>query len=130
MAAGVAEREIGEQEPRHAAVLDDIARRADDHRRDAVRFQVAGDQTHGLVADRSQRGEDRGLGFVFLQAAQDLGGVLFDRLAMAVVGGGAVEAARQAADDKPNGHAAANACLCRAQAITDKQGFIGSPMNF
>src|SRR5258708_6173139 len=47
LARGVAERKIAEEKPRHAAVLDDVLRRAHDHGRDAVRFEVAGDQTHG-----------------------------------------------------------------------------------
>ena len=53
LAAGVAEWKVAEGEPRHAALLNDVAGTAQEDRWDTVRFEVPGDQTHGLVTDRS-----------------------------------------------------------------------------
>src|SRR6185295_14221229 len=44
-AARIAEREVAEDEARHAAVLDDVARAAEHDRRNAVGLEVPGDQT-------------------------------------------------------------------------------------
>ena len=55
LAARVAEREIREDKTRNSALLDYILRRADHYGGNAVDLQVPGDQTHGLVADRSKR---------------------------------------------------------------------------
>ena len=63
LAARASQRKVHEHEPRHATVLDDIARRADDDGRNAVFFQVSGNQTHGLVADGSNRCQDRDINF-------------------------------------------------------------------
>src|SRR3546814_10872072 len=52
------EREIREDESRHAAVLDDVEGGSDDDRRNTVGFEMPRDQTHGLVANGSKRGED------------------------------------------------------------------------
>jgi len=73
--AGIAERKIGEDEPGHRALLDDVARAADDHRRRAGPFKLAGDQTHGLVADRSQWNEENGIQLVLLSPGVDDFGV-------------------------------------------------------
>ena len=64
MAARVAQREIREDETRHAAVLDDVEGGSNDDGGDTVGFQISGDQTHGLVADGSKRGQDRGVDVV------------------------------------------------------------------
>jgi len=55
LAAWVAEGEVRENETGHPALLDDIPRRADHDGRQTIRFKVPGDQTHGLVANRSER---------------------------------------------------------------------------
>ena len=57
LAARVAERKIREHETGNSALLDDIPRRAEYHRREAIRLKVPSDQTHGLVANWSQRDE-------------------------------------------------------------------------
>ena len=57
---------IGEDKARHAAMLDDVARGPDHDSRNAIGFEVPGYQTHGLVADRSERREECGLGAVLL----------------------------------------------------------------
>lgn len=53
LAAGTAQREVRKDEARYAAMLDDVARRANDDGGDAIFFQVSCNQTHGLVTDRS-----------------------------------------------------------------------------
>ena len=50
VAAWIAERKVGEEKARHAAVFDDVQGRPNDHGRNAIGFEVAGGQTHGLVA--------------------------------------------------------------------------------
>ena len=96
MAGGVAERKIGEQKARHAAMADDIHRRADNHRRDSVRFKVTRNQTHGLVADRSYGEKNRPFGTLVAQQGQQRRGVFGFGFAVAVFGGHAVEMAGQA----------------------------------
>ncbi len=59
LAARVAEGEVREHEARDPALLDDVPRRADYDRREASRFKVSSDQTHGLVANWSEREEKR-----------------------------------------------------------------------
>ena len=50
----VAKRKVGEQETWHAAVFDDVFCRTDNNCRNAVFLKMPGDQTHGLVTDRSK----------------------------------------------------------------------------
>src|SRR5215471_3778505 len=50
VAAWIAERKVGEEKARHATVFDDVQGRPNDHGRNAIGFEVAGGQTHGLVA--------------------------------------------------------------------------------
>ena len=64
LTARVAEGEVREDETGNAALLDDIPRRPEYDRRNAVRLKVSSDQTHGLVADRSERYEKRNLDLV------------------------------------------------------------------
>jgi len=54
LSARIAQGKVSEDEPSNAAFLDDITRRTHDHCGQAVFFQVPGNQTHGLVADRSE----------------------------------------------------------------------------
>lgn len=97
-ATGVSEREISGQEARYAAVLDDVARRADDHSRNARRFERPCDQTHGLVADGSERNEQRNVNAVFATAGHDRRRVLLDGAALRVLGRCAVEMRPQRAE--------------------------------
>lgn len=71
-AAGIAKREVGKQEASDAAVFDDVPGTTDDHSGDAIRFEVSGNQTHGLVTDRSNRDEDGGIDRILLTPLQDL----------------------------------------------------------
>ena len=91
MATRVPQREVREDKARHAAVLDDVEGGSDDDGRDTVGFEVSGDQTHGLVADRSKRGQDGGVDAILLQSPQDLRRIPFRRLLLAVIGWRGVE---------------------------------------
>ena len=82
--AGIAEREVDEQEAGHAAMFDDVARSPDDDRRDTVRFEMTGNQTHGLVADGSDRRQDRQIDIFITAAAQHLRRIDLARLTLAV----------------------------------------------
>ena len=59
LAARVAEGEVREHEAGDPALLDDVPGRADYDGRQAIRFKVSSDQTHGLVTNRSEREEKR-----------------------------------------------------------------------
>ena len=87
-----ARQEIGEEEAGDTAVFDDVPGRSDDHGRDAVRFEMSGDQTHGLVADGSKRAEKRGIGAVDPQSRQHFRRIFGQGLALAVLGRHAMEA--------------------------------------
>ncbi len=103
LAARVAEREVSEDEARHAAMLDDVTRRAEDHGGDAVRFEVTGDQTHGLVAHGSERHQDGRIRTVLAAAAQDLRRVALLRSSLAVLGGHTMQPLRQTPDSSCSG---------------------------
>ena len=98
VAAWIAERKVSEEKARHATVFDDIQRRPNDHRRNAVGFKVAGNQTHGLVADRSYGAQYGAVGSILAQAQENFRSILRCRLALAVFGGHAVKAVRQPAE--------------------------------
>ena len=98
LTARVAEREVGEHEAGNAALLDDIPRRADYDGRNAVRLKVSSDQTHGLVADRSERYEKRNIDGVGATEVEDCRGILVDCPTLAEVRRHAVEAGRETAN--------------------------------
>ena len=61
----IAVRERHQQRPRRAHPFRDGAQELNAHRRDALAFQLGGDQTHGLVAEwsnRNQQGDVDGIG--------------------------------------------------------------------
>lgn len=91
LAAGVAEREVHEQEAWHAALLDDVPGRADDDGRNAGGFQVPCDQTHGLVTDGSKRDEKGDVDTVLAHPGFDLGRIVLDGESLAVVRRDAIE---------------------------------------
>ena len=74
-AAGVAQREIGEHEAGNSTLLDDVAGTADDHGDETGGFEMAGDQTYGLMADRSKGDEDDDIDVVLPAPFLDLAGV-------------------------------------------------------
>jgi hypothetical protein len=96
--ARISEWEVAEEKARYAALFNDVARAANDDGCNAVGFEVSCDQTHGLVADGSQWDKQRHVYRVFATTAENLGRIVFDRAALAVVGGDAVKARRNAAD--------------------------------
>jgi hypothetical protein len=98
VAAGIAQRKVSEEKARHATVFDDVQGRPNDHGRNAVGFEMAGDQTHGLVADRSYGAQDGAVGSILAQTQENFGSILRCRFALAVFGGHAVKAVRQPAE--------------------------------
>lgn len=58
MTTRITQWKIREDETRHAAMLHDVLGGADDDGGNTVRFKMTGDQTHGLVTDRSKRGQN------------------------------------------------------------------------
>ena len=90
--ARIAERHVGVDEPWYTAMLRDIECRAQDDGRHAFGFEVTGDQTHGLVANRSQRYQQRDVDGILAAASQELRCVALEGLRLAVGCRGAVEA--------------------------------------
>ena len=68
-------------------VLNNVQRAADDDCRNAAVFQITGNQTHGLVADRSQGNEDCDIHLVFVHEVNNGGRVFFNGLSLTVGGG-------------------------------------------
>lgn len=98
LAARVAEGEVREHETGDPALLDDIPRRADYDGRQTIRFKVSSDQTHGLVANRSEREEKRDVDGVSATKIEDFRRILVDSSALAIVRRHAVETRRGTAD--------------------------------
>ncbi len=92
LAAGVAEREIREDKPGHAAVLDDVASGTHDYGRDAVGLDVAGDEAHGLVAARSDRHQHNGVHTVLATPFEESRSVIL-HMGTVVAGGERADAA-------------------------------------
>jgi len=81
--AGVPEREIAEEESANTSVLDNVAGTAHHHCGNAICFEVAGSQTHGLVADRSGRNQNRRIDTILAAYLEYLWGVAFGGKALA-----------------------------------------------
>ena len=107
-AARIAQWEVREHEARNAALLDDIPRRADYYGRNAVRLEVPSDQTHGLMANRSQRHEKRNIDTVSTTQVEDCWSIPIDGPALAEVSRRAVKAWRKTANPTGSGE------LCNA----------------
>ena len=75
------------QVARDPYMLNYVQRTADDDCRNAAVFQVAGNQTHGLVADRSQGYQNGDIHLVFLHLTQNDRRILFDGLPLTVGSG-------------------------------------------
>src|SRR5262249_54652273 len=86
MPARIAEREVGEQKARNAAMFDDVQGRSDDDRRNAVLFKMSGGQTHGLVADGSKRAEHSAISALVPQLFKESRSDILGGAALAVVG--------------------------------------------
>ncbi len=85
-AARIAEWEIGEQETGDTALFDDITGAPNDDGGKTDLLQVAGNQTHGLVTDRSEGNQQHQVDTVLAAPATDLFGVGHGE-ALAVAGG-------------------------------------------
>ena len=93
-ANGIAEREIGENEACDPDFFDNVPRTAHDNCREAIFFQMTGDQTHGLVAHRSKSGQENGIEAVFATPIENLRRVSLQRSYLAVIRRHAIEAGR------------------------------------
>ena len=109
LAGGVAQREVAEQQTRHANVFDDVFGAAHQHRGDALRLEVARDQAQSLVADGAVGHQHRDIRAVFAAALEQLGAVDVYRVALAAVGGCTVEALA----DPPDAARRSSGAKCR-----------------
>ena len=75
------------QVARDPNMLNDVQRAADDDCWNGAMFQVAGNQTHGLVADRSQGYQNGDIHLVFLHVTKNDRRILFDGLSLTVGSG-------------------------------------------
>ena len=98
LAARVAEREVGKDKARYAALLDNIAGRAKDDRGNTVRFKMPGNQTHGLVTHRSQGDQQGNIDPILTTEVEGGRGIFVHSLPCTIDRGHAVEARRQAAE--------------------------------
>ena len=98
LATRIAEGKVGKDKTRHAALLDNIARRAEDDCGNALRLQMSGDQTHGLVTHRSQGDQQGNIDPILTTEVEDGRGILVHSLAHTIDRGYAIEARRQAAE--------------------------------
>jgi hypothetical protein len=94
----IAEWEIAEEKSWNATFFDNVAGGADDHCRDPLRFEIACDQTHGLVTDGSERHQQGDVDSFFEAARCDLRRILFEGSPLAVVRGNTMEALRERSD--------------------------------
>ena len=97
LAARIAEREVGKDKARHPALLNNITGRAEDDRGNAVRFEMPGDQTHGLVTHRSQGDQQGNIDPILTTEVEDGRGILVNSPPRTIDRGHAVKARRQAA---------------------------------
>jgi len=98
LAARVPKREVAEYEPGDSRGFDEIFRAPKDHRGDAVRFEVPGRQTDGLVADRSGGDKDGRIDTVLAGQGENLGRISLDGEALTAEGRDRVEAFVQVAN--------------------------------
>ena len=97
LATRIAEGKVGKDKARHAALLNNIARRAEDDRGNTLRLQMSGDQTHGLVTDRSQGDQQGNIDPILATEVEHGRSILVHSLAHTIDRGHAIEARRQAA---------------------------------
>ncbi len=83
----VPQREISEEEPGNSRVLDDVAPGTDYDGGHASFLELTGNQTHGLVADRSEGDEENNVDVILAGPFDDRRTVGLIGAALAVVGG-------------------------------------------
>lgn len=98
LAARIAERKVGKDKARHPALLNNIAGRAEDDRGNAVRFEMPGDQTHGLVTHRSQGDQQGNIDPILATKVEHGRGILMNGPPRTIDSGYTVKARRQAAE--------------------------------
>lgn len=98
LAARITERKVGKDKARYAALLNNIAGRAEDDRWDTLCFKMSGDQTHGLVTHRSQGDQQGNIDPILTTEVEHGRGILLNSLARTIDRGHAVKARRQAAE--------------------------------
>ncbi len=98
LAARIAERKVGKDKARYPALLNNIAGRAEDDRGNAVRFEMPGDQTHGLVTHRSQGDQQGNIAPILATKVEHGRGILMNSPPRTIDRGHAVKARRQAAE--------------------------------
>ena len=91
LAAGIAERKVYKQKTRDAAFFNDVSTGADNNGWNSRGFQMSCNQTHGLVADRSQRDENRDINVILAHPTFDLRCVLLFVQTLAVICRRAIE---------------------------------------
>src|SRR5258708_14612517 len=101
LAGRITQREVGEQEARHGSVLDYILGASHHHGGNAACFEVAGNESGSLVANRAVRYQHRDIDRISEAAGKDFRGIDIDRNAMAAIGRRAEEARRDLADPTP-----------------------------
>jgi hypothetical protein len=92
LATWISQRKVGKQEASDSALLNDVPRATHDHRGYALLLQISRNQTHGLVADRSKRGEEYGIDAVLSTPFEDPRSGALQCPALAVIGRDPVEA--------------------------------------
>ncbi len=96
MSDRIAEWQIGEEITGRSTVFDDVQGGADNHGRNAILFEMSCGQTHGLMANGSERDEEGNVSPILLQPFQYLGCIDINGLTLAVFRWHAVETICQA----------------------------------
>src|SRR5450759_3783046 len=97
-AGRITQREVAEQEAWHSRMLNDVLGASHHHGRNAVGFEVAGNQTGSLVADRTIRHQHGDIDLVSEAAGKDFRGIDLYGYPVAAIGRRAEEARRDLAD--------------------------------
>ena len=92
----VTKGKINKQQSRYSTILHNIFRSRDHDSWNSVSFKMPGNQTHGLVANRSHRGKHRYVNFVFSAPAQHLRRINFQRTFLTIGGINTVAPRRKA----------------------------------
>ncbi len=93
LSTGVSEGEVRKHKTGDTAFLDNVARRAHDYGGNPIFFEMSGDQTHGLVANRSERRQKNGVDPILPAPCEKLRCEETKRLPLAVMGRYTIETA-------------------------------------
>ncbi len=92
LSARISEWKIREHKAGYTALLNHVTRGTHDCRGNSTRLQMPCDQTHGLMANRSKRGEKHRVNAILAAPLKNLGAVAQRRPFLAVIGRHSVEA--------------------------------------